>query len=367
MFLSFPKLPSVVQLEVLKQLELQEIFLLSLCSEKMKRAVQCLNMKPTNLMYFFLENGVVVGARYGNDPNQIDHNVANVQFVPTIPSDEMKPMKLGGNTISCRCIETSPERKSSHALHYLASEEITVLQSLQRHMKDLFRFDTRVQLVLYSLHYMNMSRIIDDVTNTTFDVEELDTEQLENYLTIHPGQDSLVLATKLTGPLLRSDSILCSIKTLALHGLQDTDGLINLFLWVESRRNPRLQFSEVINNFGGKYLFLTDVVYDVTDLAQLIWKWKSKEAYHNLKFVSSTPPTGTAIGFEHAMQQFDFVEWDGQRRPRTFKLDPKIINLQLNSFEDIDCSEWMDIQQDGGGKWASIMLSQIEIGFVVWD
>ncbi|KAF1764251.1 hypothetical protein GCK72_004198 [Caenorhabditis remanei] len=367
MSLSFPKFPLLIQLEVLKQLELQEVFLLSLCSEKTKRVVQRLNMKPTNLIYLFWENGVEVFAGYDNNHNQMKHHVADVEFVPAIPSDEMKPMKLGGNTISYRCIETSLEEKCSHALHYLALEDLTVLESLQRHMKDLFRFDTRVQLVLLSLHYINMSCIINDVTYTYFNVEELDTEQLENYLTIHPGQDSLQLAAKLTGPLLKSESKLCSIKTLALHGLQHRDGLIDLFLFFESRQNPRQQFSEVISNFGGEYLFLTDFVYDVTDLAQLIRRWKSKEAYHNLKFVFSTPPRGISIFFEHAMEQFNFLEWDGQRRPRTVKLDPKIINLELTSSEDIDCSEWMDIQQDGGGKWASIMLSQIEIQFVVWD
>ena len=102
MSLSFPKFPLVVQLEILKQLELQEVFLLSLCSEKMKIVVQCLSMKPTNLMYLFWENQVLVVATYDNNHNQIDHDVANVEFVPAIPIDEVKPMKLGGNKMNCR-------------------------------------------------------------------------------------------------------------------------------------------------------------------------------------------------------------------------------------------------------------------------
>ncbi|KAF1749737.1 hypothetical protein GCK72_026206 [Caenorhabditis remanei] len=247
MSIQFLKFPWLAQLEVLKQLELHEIFLLSLCSEKMKKVVQCLNMKPTNLVYLFLDNGVGVVARYDNTHNQIDHNFANVEFVPAIPSDEIKPMK---------CMKETFEGEFFHSLHYFAPEEITVLESLQRHMRDLFRFDVRVQLELYSLHYLNMSRIIKDVTDTSFDVEKLDTEQLENYLTIHPGQDSLHLTAKLTGPQLRSDSKLCSIK---------------------------------------------GIIY--------------------------------------------------------FKLDSEVM----------DCSEWMDIQQDGGGKWASITWSQKHICFIVWD
>ncbi|EFP06674.1 hypothetical protein CRE_12044 [Caenorhabditis remanei] len=353
MSILFPKLPLVVQLEILKQLELQEVFLLSLCSEKMKIVVQCLNMKPTNLMYLLGENQVLVVATYDNNHNQIDHDVVNVEFVPAIPSDEIKPMKLGGNRISCRCIETSLKNMCSHSLQYLAQKEITVLESLQRHMKGLFRFKPSVQLELSSLQYINNIHIIDDVTDTYFDVKELDTAQLENFLTIYSVQNSVHLKAKLTGPLLESNSKLCSIKGLAVQGTQD--------------QNPRQQFSEVINNFCGEYLIFIDVVYDVNDWAQLIRRWKSKEAYHKLKFAYATPPDEVSIPFEHTMRQFDFVEWDGQRRPRTVKVDPKIIYLRLIYSEDIDCTEWMDIQQDGGGKWASVKVTQDFIRLVVWD
>ncbi|KAF1764255.1 hypothetical protein GCK72_004202 [Caenorhabditis remanei] len=310
----------------------------------MKIVVQCLNMKPTNLMYLLGENQVLVVATYDNNHNQIDHDVANVEFVPAIPSDEIKPMK---------CIETFLENMCSHSLQYLAQKEITVLESLQRHMKDLFRFKPSVQLELSSLHYINISRIIDDVTDTYFDVEELDTEQIENYLAVHPGQESVHLKTKITGPLLGSNSKVCSIKGLAVQGTQD--------------QTPRLQFSEVINNFGGEYLIFIDVAYNVNDWAQLIRRWKSKQAYHKLKCAYATPPDEVSITFEHTMRQFDFVEWDGQRRPRTVKMDPKIIYLRLIYSEDIDCTEWMDIQQDGGGKWASVKVTQDFIRLVVWD
>ncbi|KAF1764247.1 hypothetical protein GCK72_004194 [Caenorhabditis remanei] len=356
---SFQLLPLLVQLEVLKQLELQEVFLLSLCSEKMKTVVQCLNMRPTKLKYLFLKNGVQVSAGYGN--NQIYYGVANVQFVSTIPSGKMKPMKLGGNKINCRCFKKSSKAKLSHGFRYLAQEQITVLESLQCHMKGLFRFKPRVQLEFTSLHYINISRIINDVTDSRFEVEELETEQLENYLTIHPGQDSLLLETKLTGLRLKSDSKLYSIKGLVVYGKR-----IDPFIFVETRQNPRLHFSEVINNFGGEYLFFLDVVYNINDWAQLIQSWKSKEAYQKLKFVLIRAPRGASITFEHAMRQFDFKAWDGQRRPRTVKLEPKIVNLKLNSYKNLDCSKWMDIQQDGGGKWASIMLSQTFIQFIVW-
>ncbi|EFP06695.1 hypothetical protein CRE_12043 [Caenorhabditis remanei] len=265
-----------------------------------------------------------------------------------------------------KCVKEDAENEFSHALHTLGVDIIIVLESLQRHMRDLFRFKPRVQLELASPHFINMYRLIDDVADTSFDVDELDTEELENHLTIFPVQDSVHLKAKLTGPLLTSDSKLCSIKGLGFQRTRD-DGVIDPFILNETHQNPRLHFSEVINNFGGEYLVLVGIVYNINDWAQLIRRWKSKQAYQNLKFIATTAPTGIAIMFEHAMQQFDFVEWDGQRRPGTVTLDPKIINLLSNSFENIDCSKWVDIQQDGDGKWASIMLSETSIRFLVWD
>ena len=94
MSIPFLKLPSVVQLEVLKQMEFQEVFLLSLCSEKSKRVAQSLSIKPMKIKYTLHEESVRASVAF-DQYEWITQDVANLKFVPSIP-----PMKLGRNGIS---------------------------------------------------------------------------------------------------------------------------------------------------------------------------------------------------------------------------------------------------------------------------
>ncbi|KAF1764261.1 hypothetical protein GCK72_004208 [Caenorhabditis remanei] len=353
MSIPFLKLPSVVQLEVLRQLEFQEVFLLSLCSAKSKRVAQSLNMKPKKIMYAFYEKGVQAFAAY-DQYVQIIHGVANLKFVPSIPSDQIRPVTLGKNEIICKFVkEFSTRNNFAHALHCL--EEHSALESLQSHMNYLFRDQPHVQLHISSLCSMYQSGIIKNVTGTYFDINELNTEQLENYMTIHPNQDSIQLTTKLIGPPFGNDSRLWALKGLAFRNIEDA---------ILGREIDE-KGSEIMRNFGGEYLLMFDIVYDIKDWTHVIRNWKSKVAYQNLKCLYTAAPVGTAI--EHVMSEFNFVKWDGQRRPRIAKWDPKIIYIKTSLSGGLDCTDWMDIQQDGGGKWASIEMTDIQICFVVWD
>ncbi|EFP06729.1 hypothetical protein CRE_12110 [Caenorhabditis remanei] len=350
MYIPFLKLPYVVQLEVLKQLEFQEVFLLSLCSEKSKRVTQSLNMRPMKIIYTFFEKGVQVFVAY-DQYCRIMHGVANLKFVSSI-SQEI-PMKLGGNAISCKYVEETSGGDILHAL--LCHQEHSALESLQSHMNYLFRDQPQVQLFVHSLCSMYQSGIIKDVTATCFKIDELNTEQLEKYLAIHPNQNSLQLTTKLIGPPFGNDSRLWDIKGLAFQNVDDA------FLVLDKRG------SEIMRNFRGQYLFLFNVVYDIDDWAHMIRNWKAKKEYQNLKCLYTMAPRNTSLFFEHAMSEFNFVKFDGQRRPRIAKFDTKIINIKTNFSGGLDCSDYLDVQQDGGGKWASIDLTHTFIHFVVWD
>ncbi|KAF1764258.1 hypothetical protein GCK72_004205 [Caenorhabditis remanei] len=353
MNIPFLKLPYVVQLEVLKQMECQEVFLLSLCSEKSKRVAQSLIMRPMKIVYAFHEKRVLVSVALDDQYDRI-HCVANMKFVSSIPSDQMRPVTLGGKEISCIFVnEISTRNKFIHAIHCL--EEHSALESLQIHMNNLFRYQPHIELYVYSLCSMYQSGIIKNVTDSCFKIDEFNTEQLDKLLVIYPNQNSLHLTTKLIGPPFRNDSKLWALKGLAFRKVEDA---------IVGREIDE-KCSEIIRNFGGKYLLMFNVVYDIDDWIHVIRNWKTKEAYQKLKCLYTKAPRGTAI--EHAMTEFNFVKWDGQRRPRIAKFDPKIINIVTSFSEGHDCSHWLDIQQDGGGKWASIKMTHNSIDFAVWD
>ncbi|EFP06745.1 hypothetical protein CRE_12109 [Caenorhabditis remanei] len=367
MSIPFLKLPSVVQLEVLRQLQLQEMFLLSLCSVKSKKVAQSLSMRPMKIIYTFHEKCVQVLVAY-DQYDRLIHGVANLKFVPSI--SQGIPMKLGGNAISYKYVEETSGGEFSHALHCL--QEHSTLESLQNHMNSWFRGQPQVQLYVYSLCSMYQSGIIKEVTDTSFKVDELNTEQLEKYLAIHPNQNSLQLETKLVGPPFGNDSRLWDIKGLTFENVEDA---------VVGREIDK-RGSEIMRKFGGEYLLMVNVIYDIRDWTHVIRSWKTKEAYQNLKCLYTTAPRNTVIMFEHPMSEFNFAKWDGQRRPRIAQFDPKlvliklwkvnvpifrIINIKMGFSEGHDCSDWLDIQQDGEGKWASITMTDSAICFIVWD
>ncbi|EFP06740.1 hypothetical protein CRE_12107 [Caenorhabditis remanei] len=354
MSIPFLKLPSVVQLEVLKQMEFQEVFLLSLCSEKSKRVAQSLNMRPLKIIYIFSEKCVQADVAY--DPYDRVDGVANLKFNSCIPTDQIRPVSLEKNAISYKFVKKDSESyKFGHVLLFLDGH--SALEFLQNHMNNLFRFQPLVQLHVWSLRSMYQSGIIKDVTDTFFNINELNTEQLEKYLAIHPNQNSLQLTTKLVGPPFGNNSKLWDIK--GLHFQKKEDAIF--------RREIDVKASEIMRNFRGQYLFMVNVVYDNRDWTHVIRSWKTKEAYQNLKCLYTTAPRNTVIMYGNAMTEFNFVKWDGQRRPRIAKFDTKIINIKTSFYGGRDCSDWLDVQQDGGGKWASIMRTRSSIHFVVWD
>ncbi|EFP06694.1 hypothetical protein CRE_12039 [Caenorhabditis remanei] len=101
MSIQFLKLPWLTQLEVLKQLKIEEVFVISLCSEKLKRKVQSLNLKPGIVKYYFMENAIVAVVK-DSEHDEVIHNVAMVTRVQEDPDDSFITIKLGGKKVTCK-------------------------------------------------------------------------------------------------------------------------------------------------------------------------------------------------------------------------------------------------------------------------
>lgn len=352
------KLPFLAQIEVLKQLAIQEVFMLSLCSKKSKIIVQPLNLKPDIIKYSL--NGVVIDVHV--EYNTIVHSVVNMKCAPfgrPCDTDE-RPMKLGGKEIKLKWTKDPSENApTTHIFQYLQTDEKLLIESLHCHMQGLFRYEPCVQLEVGSESSLSNLDNFKNVSSTCLKMRELNTLFLDDFVTAHPDQHSLKIMTYLNGLPLRKDSRLFSIKGVAINVTVDRSR--------QSSSETDLMLPEIIKNFNGEYLLLLNVYYGVRDWADLMRSWIRKESYANLKFISTSTSNGAAILFEHWVEEFNFLEWDGQRRPRYFMMDPGLTICQPVFGATIDCSDWLDIQQDGGVRWASIKMTLTEIQLVVWD
>ncbi|KAF1764248.1 hypothetical protein GCK72_004195 [Caenorhabditis remanei] len=338
----FLKFPYLIQLDVLKQLEFDEIFLMSLCSKKVKIMIQSVNLEAEKLVYGLVESmaQAFVGHHEGL---RLLRDVANFQCFESIPRNEMSQMNVGGNTIECSFIKQLRNGKEAYTVGYHTSEEEIVLKSLHCHISSLFRNKPHIQLIAVSPRALIKSAVISNLNEASISIDEpqvLDTSQLEDFVNLHSNLDNVQLVHSFTGPPLTRESRFLKIKALTVH-------------------DAGQRTSELMANFDGQHLHLSKPIYTTNDWYQLLRRWKRKEAYGNLKTLVTNPPEQQTI-LNLDVTEFDIKVWDGQRRPRKYK-------LTLPRSMEVDCSYWLDMQQDGGGKWASVMLSQDLKFFVVWD
>ncbi|EFP06685.1 hypothetical protein CRE_12104 [Caenorhabditis remanei] len=315
----FLKLPYLIQLDVLKQLEFDVIFLMSLCSKKVKIMIQGVNLEVPKLVYGLIDSLTQACVGHHEDL-QLRRDVTIFKCLESIPRDEMSQMNLAGNTIECSYKKQLMNGKEMFVVGYHAADEETVLKSLQFHVSSLFRNKPLIVLIAVLPSALTKSTIIADLSEAVIDNRSA-------IFNIEPG-------------MLHTSELEDFINALTVH-------------------DAGQRTSEIMANFDGKCLHLSKAIYTTNDWIQLLRKWKRKEACGNLKLLGTHPPEQLPI-MNFDVTEFDLQVWDGLRRPKYYKF------THLRSM-DVDCSNWLDMQQDGGGKWASVMLEQDFKFFVVWD
>ncbi|KAF1764203.1 hypothetical protein GCK72_004150 [Caenorhabditis remanei] len=334
MTIPFLKLPYLIQLEVFKQLRYQEIFLLSLCSKNFNLRIQRLQLSPQIVSYVLGTNEYQVFVR-NND--MIPHLLVHMKNVSEhIDVDRHVLRNLGGKSLKCR---HDISTRTSYSLDYFDSDG--ALESLQNHVNILFRNKPRVQLDTHFFH----NSVINDVRDAIIQYEMLGRRELDAFMTAHPNLQNL----KILSTLLMWD---IPPEILNIEGL--------------SVDQPNITVPMIIERFNGKYLILNNAQLERLTLMTLVMGWRKKMTHHNLRavIVKTYDPIRDIRGL---LRSLGVRRFDGLRRPRTFRFDSKLITLESNLSEEIDCSNYYDIQQDDGGKWASIRLTTNKVRFFVWD
>ncbi|EFP06677.1 hypothetical protein CRE_12101 [Caenorhabditis remanei] len=341
----FLKLPYLIQREVLKQLEFDDIFMMSLCSRKVKIMIQSVSINVDKLIYVLSDHAILVSVGY-HGRFQRPQDVIILERVEAIPRESRIRINC---EIECRYTTRRITDVIKVYLGYLSWEEDMFLKAFQGHMNSLFQNQPDNTVVAGSTNALYNSTGISNVNNADIFIKEsdvLNTSQLEDFMNFHPTLNSIHLMFPFTGPPLTSESKIMKINGLSVH-------------------NSGQRTSELMANFCKQYLNLTIATYDLNDWKQSLRKWKRKEAYGNLKAViTCTLQPNFVLDFDVFAAEFNLQEWDGERKPKNYRLDTTISHIQSEEF---DCSKWFDMQQDGGGKWASILLGPNVIDFVVWD
>ncbi|KAF1756941.1 hypothetical protein GCK72_013396 [Caenorhabditis remanei] len=315
----------------------------------MKYLVHGIQLKPKEIQYILGDDMIRVSVG-GTHKDWQRLPMAVVECVSFIPSKEIISIKLGSERIACRFVENSSDDEYTLILECLEDCLSEVLVLLQYHLEFLFPKDPCVQVQIKSVDCLLAADVLYNVTNTAIKFDEFTPTELENHLANNPNHESINILSKPSGRDLKCNSKLWKIEGLAFE-------------------HSRTITCRIMKYFSGRCLILFNANLKYSPWIQLIQKWKKKEAYGDLHAVIVQTPEDVYEEIDSAklLQECNAVQWDGLRRPQMFKFDPRIINISKREPKMWDCSDWYDIQQDNGGKWASISITWAEIVFVVWD
>ncbi|EFP07870.1 hypothetical protein CRE_14090 [Caenorhabditis remanei] len=143
MSLPLCQFPLLIHVEIFKHLELESIFMLSLCSENTKRLIQRIRLKSKKLRYTVEDDQVSVLGGFTDDERDLKL-IATMKCVTSISRKKTISVKLGGEPIKCRF------ERSSHTLKHLEPENKNVIELLKNHIDSLFHSKPIIQLKLHS-------------------------------------------------------------------------------------------------------------------------------------------------------------------------------------------------------------------------
>lgn len=359
MNLSLLRLPLLVSIEVFNLLEFQEIFLLSLCSNHMKHLVRRIMLKPKNIKYTLDVDKIQVAIGL-TETNWDTQPMVDMKCVSFIDCEEKMSVKLGGVDIICSFVENDSDdrlqtidriKRCTHTFQYLKESNYFVLELLKHHVEYLFpKRQLETQLEFNSIDCLPCADVFHNVKNTSFNFDDFESSEIEDLLTTHPNLDSLDIRSKPTGRDMKCNSKIWEIKGLAFQHCQKIT-------------------CRLMKYFSGRCLILRNAKLIYSSWSKLIQRWKKNRAYYNLHAVIVSTPEDRFEDFDSQKlyEECNAMRWDGLRRPKMFKFDPKIINLKRRKPQMIDCSDWYDIQQNNGEKWASIRITSTQICFFVWN
>ncbi|EFO93065.1 hypothetical protein CRE_10219 [Caenorhabditis remanei] len=349
MSLPFLKFPGLVQIEVIKQLELRDVFWMSLCSKHMKHVIRSAELRPKRVHYLVAYNRIQVALGFLEHNDNV-HPLVLVRRISYGDTKDLKKMKMGGATIKSRFIKSTESKNFNYYLEYLHSEQNVVINSLQLHINYIFRNEPRVQINVYCTDSLSLSTLIKNAKDSFVIQRLFSTATLEYFLKRHPTLESLHIKSNFTDEKLQEDAKLWKLDRLAFRNSEDMTPML-------------------MRKFNGRYMILDNSNYSKEFWQELIRKWIRRESYHNLQAVITRTHHNLfrVINWREFWAECNAMKWDGLRRPKHFKFDPKIIDFGLYEPEEIDCSDYIDIQQTGGGKWASIRDTGYAVHFFVWD
>ncbi|PIC22366.1 hypothetical protein B9Z55_016452 [Caenorhabditis nigoni] len=312
------KLPSLVGVMVVTELEYQEIFLLSLCSRRTTFLVEKAGIKAPKLTFQLEECHGYYQFKIGIMNNYILLPIMTLMhFSKKLKSKRRFTVKFGleyeaDTSLQLRCEMFSMQDGSFQHRIYCAHEPVVVQQVFQDQINSIFHYFDTYQLIM-SVKCKGPLPNVTNVSKIQIEDETVDPQFLTNVLTTYSDHHSLSVLSRIVGEL-PNDSPFFQVQNIYVH----------------TQCGP-----DYFHNFVGRNMNLYNVTVTEQDVIQFLHKWISNEAYHNLDTLSLC--TRKPMNGDQIRQAIELEEYDPnkpEKRPAHYAFErgyigstPKVYNL----------------------------------------
>ncbi|CAP29647.1 Protein CBG10152 [Caenorhabditis briggsae] len=341
--MKFPTYPSVVRKEILLEMQIHELFLLSLTSKNARKIVSTKKFKSTGTCFDFSKYSGISTLVFEEWTEDID--VVRWAFRKPPVSEETlsaEILNIPGIDSPCR-ITISPY--SGIPTIWCSSRLKKVFPSfIHRYFCGLFNVPSDVQMVMDLKHLHSLPNT-EFVKNVRLIGSETNAKLVNSFFGAVPVSYCAILDTKIRGDL-NMDSSLLKVENICL-------------------RNAQTFNIEHLLRFEGKHAFLSQSHLTVQEIVRFIQHWIDGFGLQNLE---------TLVIFSRAVDNFsesipeeiELKPWDSAKRPSGFYIRSAMRDFMGLSPLLQDCSEAQDVERNEDGLLATVLLGNNTFMFNVW-
>ncbi|PIC22689.1 hypothetical protein B9Z55_016657 [Caenorhabditis nigoni] len=378
------KMPYLVGVGIVTELDYEQIFLLSLCSRRTKCLVEKARIKVPKLMFNFGKyeafetfviwvvsdkkwlyvtsmihvpkldlnrvsnvNPAVDDLAETNTPHitaplrTVDYELADKEHVPELNLEE----DLNEESVpDYNVIYGSRYLKKGSIRHCIecANEPMAVQKTFQDITNSIFHYSDTCQLILKCKGRLPN---IANVKHIEIKHDTVDTEFLTNVLMRYPDPHTLSVKSTIVGDI-PEDSSFFQIQN----------------IYVASQCGP-----DYFHNFVGRNMFLERVTVTEQDLIQFVDRWISNEAYHNLETLSIFIDYPLIMNVGLIRQAIEFEEYDPnepEKRPEHFVIDAPFFQHCAKDQYSLRNENVVEIKRNTDGKRAFLSIYPTHFQFI---
>ncbi|EFP02941.1 hypothetical protein CRE_28353 [Caenorhabditis remanei] len=288
--------PSVVQAEIFSSMELIDILLLSFCSKKVKERIErTMKSRFDKIISISYSSSSLEKASISSS------NSNNNEFMKLVPRGEARNrsivrMNLFGIDVEC-CMATR-----NHPFFILCNQQDgeRMLQTIHNYFRGFFGSSIEYHLESLCLDYLPRLENI-KYSYICFRNEGVGTQLWDGYLTVSPSQEYI----RLNGSgIFENEQSLKLAQTTVLD------------IWITESRA-----GDILRNFKGRQLFITDGIVTDDDIIQFLNSWKSSQTHQKLEFLSIYRGEVNDLNPENIMRNIDIKQFDANQEIPKYRYD----------------------------------------------